>query len=388
MEFINRLSTAVKIEEVVKELSRGITTPYDLGILFITPTNAFSAQDLVKELKSRISIKYILGCTCAGIISTDSEIERKPATSLILAQLPNVKILPFAIGQTQLEGLNTQKDWLEYFEVFPNENPVFLALPDPFSLDIHRFIQVINEAYPNCPMVGGLASAAAGPNENILILNNEFYTEGVVGVVLTGDIKVQTVVSQGCRPIGKTFIVTKADGNIIYELAGQPLLKVLQEVLDKSTARDKLLAQEAMFVGIAINEYKEHFQRGDFLIRGLMGIDNKTGAGAIADYIETGQTIQFHVRDAQTATEDLNELLMNQEKNGEKEKPKGALVFSCNGRGEYLFREKDHDIRIIQHHIGPVQAAGFFCAGEIGPISGNNFLHGFTDSIALFYPKN
>jgi small ligand-binding sensory domain FIST len=254
--------------------------------------------------------------------------------------------------------------------------------------NMNLFLELIKEAYPQAPIIGGLASAATQPNKNTLILDDESCTEGLIGIVLNGNIRVDTVVSQGCRPIGETYIITKAENNIIYELAGKNFTQILQETLEKAPEQDRLLAQEAIFLGIAINEYIHEYKRGDFLIRGLMGIDQKTGAGIIGDYIQAGQTIQFHVRDAQSATEDLNELLTRQQKNEKSQKPKGALVFSCNGRGEYLFQQKNHDINIIQKHIGPVPAAGFFCAGEIGPIGGNNFLHGFTDSIGLFYPKN
>ena len=174
---------------------------------------------------------------------------------------------------------------------------------------------------------------------------------------------------------------------MISTLAGRPFLEVLQETLQKLPTSDQLLAQEALFVGIAMNEYTHDFKRGDFLIRGLLGIDQESKAGVVADYIRVGQTVQFHLRDAHTAHEDLNVLLTSQMAKEQKSRPKGALVFCCNGRGEYLFRQKNHDIQIIQKHIGPIPAAGFFCAGEIGPVGQTNFLHGFTNSIALFYPK-
>ena len=195
------------------------------------------------------------------------------------------------------------------------------------------------------------------------------------------------MVSQGCRPIGETFIVTKAQRNIVYELAGRPFYKVLEEVLNKGTDYDRHLAHEAIFVGIAMNEYKDKFKRGDFLIRGVMGVEPQSGAGAVGDYMRVGQTVQFHLRDAKTANEDLHELLKQYKTKKQTTAAHGAFVFSCNGRGINLFKEHDHDIRIIQHHLGPVPAAGFFCAGEIGPVGGINFLHGFTNSMALFYPQ-
>ena len=152
------------------------------------------------------------------------------------------------------------------------------------------------------------------------------------------------------------------------------------------TDYDRHLAQEAIFIGIAMNEYKDKFQRGDFLIRGVMGVEPESGAGAVGDHMHVGQTIQFHLRDARTANEDLHALLKQYMTKKQTTAAHGAFVFSCNGRGMNLFNEKDHDIKIIQHHLGPIPVAGFFCAGEIGPVGQTNFLHGFTNSMALFYP--
>jgi small ligand-binding sensory domain FIST len=387
MEFASRTSTAVKAPQIIADLSDGVEGSYDVGFFFTAYGDKGQIDDVLKALPQKINIRNFIGCTCAGIIGTSDEIENRPAVSLILARLPGVRVVPFFINEAQLEQMKVAEDWYNFLEVYPNENPVFLTIPDPFLLDLNRFLAGMNGAYPGRPVIGGLASGAIRANDNILILNKEQYRQGAIGLVLTGDLNVETIVSQGCRPIGETFIVTKAEENIIYEVAGRPLYDVLTKVLDAAPAQDKLLAQDALFVGIAMDEYQHEFRRGDFLIRGLIGIDSKTGAGAIADFIRAGQTIQFHVRDAMAATEDLQELLRQQQERKRAAKPKGALVFSCNGRGERLFREKDHDIHLIQQHLGPLPTAGFFCAGEIGPVGHNNYLHGFTNSMALFYPK-
>ncbi len=386
MQFISKTSYATDSHKIIEDLTSDLTDPFDLGIIFISSFNKVSVDEIVMLLKKRLRCNLLLGCTCAGVIGSEEEIERKPANVLILANFPGVKITPFSIQQSELEVLENKESWYNFFEIYPSENPIFITLPDPFTFDMNRFLQWINQSYPRCPVIGGVASGGFQQGENGLILNDEQLDNGMVGIVLTGNVAVETIVSQGCRPIGETFIVTKSQENIIFDLGGKPFLEILQEVLHKASARDKLLAQETIFVGIAMNEYQHQFKRGDFLIRGLVGLDRKTGAGAIADVIKTGQTVQFHVRDAQTATEDLSELLTALTAQN-KEKPKGALVFSCNGRGENLFRTRNHDIKLIQQHLGPIPAGGFFCAGEIGPVCQDNFLHGFTDSIALFYPK-
>ena len=386
MQFINRITEALDHEQIIKDLTENVSGFFDFGILFVSPWKPYEPSELYNLIAKRISMKHFLCCTCAGIVGSDREIEGRPAASLLLAKLPGVSINPFYLNQVELEGLHTPESIYNFFEIYPNENPCFLVLPDPYAIDTNRFIKVLNQAYQGSSIIGGLASAASGPQENVLILDGEIYQEGLMGVALSGSVKIDTVVSQGCRPFGQTFIITKAKDNIVHELGGQPFYKVLEGVLKAGTDYDRHLAREAIFVGIAINEQKQAFKRGDFLIRPIMALDQQNGAGAIGDLVQVGQTIQFHLRDAKTANEDLHELLRLQKAKTE-QIPQGALVFSCNGRGLGLFKEHNHDIRLIQQYLGPVPAGGFFCAGEIGPVGGINFLHGFTNSMALFYAK-
>jgi len=388
VEFINRITEADQPTQIIADLFVQVEGDFDLGILYICPWAPYDPVELFEAIKTRGRIRHLICCTCAGIIGTEREIEGRPSASLMLMRLPQVKITPFALSQPVLEGLKSKEDWYNFLEVYPNENPSFIVFADPFAFDGNGFLAALNQVYPSRPIVGGLASAASGPGENVLILDGEVMKDGLVGVCLTGNLRVETVVSQGCRPIGETFIVTRAVRNIIYELAGRPFYKVLEEVLNKGTEYDRHLAHEAVFVGIAMNEYKDQFKRGDFLIRGVIGVEPQSGAGVVGDHMHVGQTVQFHLRDAKTANEDLHELLKQYKTKKQATSAHGAFVFSCNGRGVNLFNERDHDIRIIQHHLGPVPAAGFFCAGEIGPVGGVNFLHGFTNSMALFYPTS
>ncbi|MBL8012260.1 MAG: FIST C-terminal domain-containing protein [Candidatus Omnitrophica bacterium] len=385
MEFISRLADTTTKTKIVDQLLTGVSGEFDLAVLFVNPMQPYDAKSVYQQVESRIKIKNFLCVTCAGVIGSQREIEYQPAASLLLARLPDVDIKPFYLDQSQLDEFQKSEDVYKFFEIYPHEKPVFLVMPDPFLFDPAQFLDLINHAYPKCGIVGGLASAGHQARENAIILNNKIYDEGLIGYVLTGNVAVETVVSQGCRPVGTTYIVTKAKENVIYELAGRPFYEVLKEVLKHANEYDRKLAQEAIFVGVAMNEYKHQFKRGDFLIRGVMDIDPNSGAGAIADYIQTGQTIQFHLRDARAAQDDLIELLQANKERWSHRHPAGAFVFSCNGRGYNLFGVQDHDIRMIQNTIGPLSAAGFFCAGEIGPVGGLNFLHGFTNSIALFY---
>jgi small ligand-binding sensory domain FIST len=192
----------------------------------------------------------------------------------------------------------------------------------------------------------------------------------------------RTVVSQGCRPIGKPMVVTKAERNVIYELGGRPALIQLKELFDTLPTREQRQVQQALHVGRVMSEYKDHFEQGDFLVRNVVGIDPAAGAVAITDYLRPGQTVQFHVRDEQAADGELREMLA--QARHDLPHAAGGLLFTCNGRGSRLFSDQSHDAQCIAAALGPIPLAGFFAQGEIGPIGRQNFTHGFTASVALF----
>jgi small ligand-binding sensory domain FIST len=244
-------------------------------------------------------------------------------------------------------------------------------------------LRAFNLMHKNLPIIGGMASGARRPGETVLIMNDRVIREGVVGVSFVGPIEADIIVSQGCRPIGPVFEVTESKNNVIELLGGESPLVRIQAMLDEMDDDDRELLQNGLFIGRAIDPDKEALGRGDFLIRGVLGVDSRTGAIAVSDVIDAGVRIQFHLRDARTAREDLEMMLSPHALFGE---PSGAFLFSCNGRGTHLYDEPDGDISAIRGFFSEIDLAGFFCAGEIGPIGGKNFLHGHTASLALIRP--
>jgi small ligand-binding sensory domain FIST len=231
------------------------------------------------------------------------------------------------------------------------------------------------------PLIGGMASTGRATGENVLLRNDRAYRSGMVGVSFSGPLAVQTVVSQGCRPIGRPMVITRSHDNIIEQLGGKPALDVLRQAVVELTDEDKRHLSNGLFVGRAISEYRDSWHRGDFLVRNVIGVDEPSGAIGIADFVRPGQTIQFHARDAQTAGEDLTLML---EPQNAADPPAGGLLFSCNGRGSRLFKSPSHDLTAARDHMPATPLAGFFAAGELGPVGGKNFMHGHTASFALF----
>jgi small ligand-binding sensory domain FIST len=257
-----------------------------------------------------------------------------------------------------------------------------IVLGEPFSFPADYLLERMNEDRSGVALIGGMASGAPSPGDNRLILGPHTHAEGAVALHVSGGVKLRTVVSQGCRPIGRPLVVTKAERNVIYELGGKSAFAQLRAIFDTLPTSEQRLVQQALHVGRVVSEYQERFEQGDFLVRNVVGIDGNAGAIAIGDYIRPGQTIQFHVRDEDAADAELAQLLAATRR--ETASPAGGLLFTCNGRGTRMFSQPNHDAAAIARAFGNLPLAGFFAQGEIGPIGRQNFMHGFTASIALF----
>jgi small ligand-binding sensory domain FIST len=386
MPFAAALSTAADLPRALDEVSAAprFDGPIDLAVCFFSPHHAAKRDVLAAELTGRLQPRCLFGCVGESVIGTGREVERTPALSVWLARfVAGVELDPFHLVPSQTPDGLSLLGWPDALLDADPKNAVLLTLGDPFTFPAaESFLPTLDADHRGLRVFGGMASGV-GPGHPALVLGTEAVEVGAVGVLLRGPVGVRGVVSQGCRPIGRPLVVTKGHDNIIQELGGRTPLEWLREIYQGLSPRDQALFQGGLHVGLVIDEYRDRFDRGDFLIRNVYGLDRDTGALAITDRIRAGQTVQFQVRDAGSADDDLRALL--QADRAAAQKPAAAaLVFSCNGRGTRLFANPDHDASALAHEHGPVPTAGFFAAGELGPVGGRNFLHGFTASIAVF----
>jgi small ligand-binding sensory domain FIST len=369
--------------EAVNTARESLPGAADLAILFFSPHHAAAADLIAAEACQLLGTTNLLGCTGESIVGTNREVEDEPALSLWLAHWPGVRLTPMHLKFERTAEGGALEGWPDELSGDWTAGSFLIVLGEPFSFPADFLLERMNEDRPKIPVIGGMASGAAQPGENRLLLGPSTHAEGAIAVHVSGPVRLQTVVSQGCRPIGRPFVVTKAERNILYELGGKPALAQLRAIFETLPTSEQRLVQTALHVGRVVSEYQERFEQGDFLVRNVVGIDASTGAIAIGDYLRPGQTVQFHIRDWEAADAELAQLLADAQRKCHAP-PAGALLFTCNGRGTRMFPQPNHDADAVARALGSIPLAGFFAQGEIGPIGQHNFMHGFTASIGLF----
>jgi small ligand-binding sensory domain FIST len=346
----------------------------DLAFIFLSPAHLGEAEAAAEAVHEELAPRHLLGCVAEGVVGRDRELEEGPAVAVWAAALPGAEIECFHATAVQTGDRIAVTGFPEL------DDPGLVALlVDPFTFPAGPFLTRLNETHERIPLVGGIA-VGGRPDTQALILDDAVYAVGAVGAVVSG-LPVLTVVSQGCRPIGREAVITRCEGNVVYELAGKPALERLGREIAALSSEERALAARGLLAGLVIDENRPQYDTGDFLMRGLLGVDEATGALALGDTARAGQTLRFFVRDAVSADADLREALADTSRGA---RPAGALLFTCNGRGTNMFPHPDHDARVVVEALGTQAVAGFFCGGEIGPVGGKAFLHGFTATLAVF----
>jgi small ligand-binding sensory domain FIST len=347
----------------------------DLAFVFLSPAHLDEAEAAADAVREQLAPRHLLGCVAEGVVARVRELEDGPAVAVWAGALAGAKIECFhAAAEETEDGIAVAG--------FPElHDPGLVAvLVDPFTFPLAPFLERLNEAHERVPLVGGIAAGGGRPHAQALILDDEVHTEGAVGAVVSG-LPVLTLVSQGCRPIGREAVITRCEGNLVHELAGEPALERLRGEIAVLSSEERALAARGLLAGLVIDENRPEYDTGDFLMRGLLGADEASGALALGDAVRVGQTLRFFVRDAASADTDLRRALGGPLRGAQAQ---GALLFTCNGRGTNMFPEPDHDARVVAEMLGTRALAGFFCGGEIGPVGGKAFVHGFTATLAVF----
>ena len=392
MKWVSAVSERASLDQAVAECTRTLTAQMgdvkpDLVLAFVSPHHAPQYARAPELLREALGDGLLLGCSAGGVIGGGREVEQRPGFALTAASLPGVTLVPFHLDDETMPDLDAGPDrWEGAVNVEAKASPQFILLVDPYTMRAENMLLGLDYAFPASAKIGGLASGGQ-PGGNALFLQDAMHRAGAVGVAMHGNIILDTIVAQGCRPIGKPMQITACQRNVLLELDGEKPMHTLRSLLDHLSQRDQELARHSFFLGVVMDELIDDPKHGDFLIRNIVGIDGETGSVAVGEMLKEGQTVQFHLRDATTSAEDLEAVLSRYGDALERPDISGALLFSCLGRGQGLYGRPDHDTEMFHSQMGPVPLTGFFCNGEIGPVGGTTFLHGYTSSFGIFRPK-
>ena len=381
------LDQAVDLCAAAIKAELGTDAP-DLAIVFVSPHHAEQYDSLPDMIGQRLGAKHLIGCSAGGVIGAGREIEHRSGFSLTGAVLPDVELTSFHVENDDLPDLDAgPQAWENMVHTSARKYPQFLLITDPFTIQSQNLLMGLDYAFSDSTTIGGMASGGPQQGSNVLILDSKAYRSGAVGLAFHGDIVIDPIVAQGCRPIGNSMRITQSDRNLLIKLDERPALEVLRDLYESLDERDQGLAGHSLFLGMVMDEFNEDPQLGDFLIRNIVGMEPRIGALAVGEMLQEGQIVQFHLRDAQTSADDLAALLGRYNQQMNVANVSGALLFSCLGRGTYLYGRPDHDTELFRSSIGDVPLGGFFCNGEIGPVGSTTYLHGYTSSFGIFRSK-
>ena len=380
-------ATSEVLEQLRSELGR---REPDLLVVFVSAHHAENYEQIPRVFRRVYPKSTLVGCTGGGIIGGGRELEHQPALSVTAAMLPGVELYPSLLDSRTMATVAASPYFIRNAIDLPEDSqPDFLLLPDPYSIDTERLLVALDTVWPKSTSLGGLASGGHEPGDHALFLDDQVHREGCVVLAMSGNIRIDTIVAQGCRPVGEPMRVTNCRGNFVVELDDRKPAEVLRGVYESASAVDRHLIQTSLFLGVALDEEAPGTGEKDFLIRNVLGVDPEAGVLAVGTLLTKHQRVQFHVRDQKTSRHDLGSLLAARSRqDADGEGPCGALLFSCLGRGARLYGEPGHDSRLFTEHLGPIPLGGFFCNGEIGPVQGRAFVHGYTSVFGLFRPRD
>jgi small ligand-binding sensory domain FIST len=352
--------------------------PADLVVVFAAGAHLAAPEATLQGVHAELAPEALIGCGAGGVLGEGRELESGTAVAVWAASLGDGSARPFHATVTEVDGGGLLEGLPE-----PGSDSALIMLSDPYSFPTDAVLAGLARDAPGMPVLGGLSSGRSLGGSGALFLDETVHEGGAVGVCLDG-VAMLPCVSQGAAPLGREMTITAADDNVILELAGQPAVQTIEEVIAELSIAERALVAAGLLIGIVIDGGKPDYEQGDFLVRGVLGVDPDTGAVAVGANVSPGQVVRLHARDAGSADEDLRRALGLRARASGALPPAGALVFSCNGRGQSMFGAGDHDATVIDEVLGGTPAAGFFAAGEIGPVGGRSFLHTFTATVAVF----
>ena len=376
------------VEDLISQLKGQLDSAPDLIIAFVSQRFTYELDDLPKLLLEEFPECVISGCNCESLMFDDKEIGTGFGISILAASGLSSNCVE--IQHVDLEGCPGEDDspavWRDFIGFDRKINQNFIVFADPFTANIDQLLKGIDYAY-GCSVTGGFASGAQFMGETVLYCDDEVKNNGVVILELGANLEIVPIVAQGCKPVGEDLEVTKCDNVLLEEVGGQPTLDYIRNLADVLSGRERELLQQSLFVGVEMDLIKADLNHGDYLIRNIRGINPDNGSLVVGEHLQQGQSVRFHIRDPESSQKELEEITEKLAIKLASRKCHGMLVFSCLGRVKEFYKEDSVDVKLIHRINKQAPLAGFFCSGEIGQVSGNTYIHGYTATSVLIYER-
>ena len=352
----------------------------DLAIVFATINYQTEYEQLYQAVLANSSCDELIGCSGMSVLTSGGEFEEEPAIAVMVLRSEQLSAVPFSAQGTESEvGEQIQ----ESIHAALQDDSLLIIFPDIRAVNPAELVKQIGSDGAALPVVGAAVSGDATGAQMYHWKDAQATEGGATGVLLSGNFNTEIGVAQGCQPIGKPREVTKADGQVIFELDGEPALENFKGTLQLLTQDDIRRSGGTVFVGIAMDDTNKNPTRGDFLIRNLVGISEQHAALAISEEVKAGQLVQFHLRNPAAAAEEIEAIVAQLAEKTREQSPAFGLYFNCLGRGKGLYGVTNHDINIIQEQFPGLPVIGFFGNSEFAPIGGRNFAHAYTGVFVL-----
>ncbi len=374
----------VELEAWARDQAKSHSISPTFGLLFCAADTLPNAKEILEIIRIYAQVPVMLGCSGAGLIVNAHEFEGEGGYSVSLYYLPDTAAEVVHLPSDLFEADDLADALRETIAGQAESANAWMLFASSDSFGDESWLADWDQATGGRTTIGGFACGASSSGVAALYAAGDVFYDGAVAMSLSGAVTIESVLAQGCRPVGSPWTVTQADHNVIHQIGNRPILEVLRDTLEGMSHKEQKLARGNIFIGLVLDEYKQNFEMGDFLVRNLAGIDPQTGSVAIATPLRIGQNLQFQIRDAQTASTDLESLLKVRMLQLRGRSVYGACLCDCIGRGASLFGVPDHDVSVIRDIVPGLNVGGVFCNGEFATVDGRTLLHGYAASLALF----
>ena len=390
MAFASAIGLGARLDAAIADAAEqlgteGDTDGFDLAIAFVSAAYGPAIERLPQLLRPHLGDALLVGCNAGGLIGGGSEEEDEPGIALLCGRLPEAAVTCRHLEQATLPPLLASREhWWRLLDLAPESGASFMLLADPSTLDAEACSRGLDRAFPGSTVIGGLTSGELEPGASRIVGGEEVHRTGAVLLALSGNVTIDPVLAQGCRPVGDPLFVTGCDGNLIAELDGRRPRDILTSLFGSLDEADRARFSDSLCIGLALPGPRQTVGAGDFLMRNVLGLDPDSGALWIGSRISPNTIVQFHLRDGESASDELEQRLAASLAGALP--PSAALLFACVGRGRQMFGVSGHDSGTLRRMID-VPVAGMFSAGEIAPVQGATFVHGYSSVFGLIRPR-